>query len=166
MACLLFVETQSCSDLGEGSNIKIPQISPKVTSLPATYRNCYVHPTGAGGGGGGLGAGLAPPRTPELRRHSDVSPASLKELEKVAGERREELRWEREMEWRQHGKRESSRGSPGTSRVGSPQAERRPFGDERNWDPRLKQGKCKFYYGTASCTACNRESKLSNLLRS
>lgn len=39
------------------------------------------------GGGGGLapgpGGGLAPPRSPELRRHSDVSPASLKELEKV-----------------------------------------------------------------------------------
>ncbi|GLV42852.1 fife [Carabus blaptoides fortunei] len=40
-------------------------------------------------GGGGLnasnsgGLGLAPPRSPELRRHSDVSPASLKELEKV-----------------------------------------------------------------------------------
>lgn len=37
--------------------------------------------------GGGLtpgpGSGLAPPRSPELRRHSDVSPASLKELEKV-----------------------------------------------------------------------------------
>lgn len=29
------------------------------------------------------GMGLAPPRSPELRRHSDVSPASLKELEKV-----------------------------------------------------------------------------------
>lgn len=29
--------------------------------------------------------GLAPPRSPELRRHSDVSPASLKELEKVLG---------------------------------------------------------------------------------
>lgn len=27
--------------------------------------------------------GLAPPRSPELRRHSDVSPASLRELEKV-----------------------------------------------------------------------------------
>lgn len=39
------------------------------------------------GSGGGLtvggGSGLAPPRSPELRRHSDVSPASLKELEKV-----------------------------------------------------------------------------------
>lgn len=32
-------------------------------------------------GAGSLG--LAPPRSPELRRHSDVSPASLKELEKV-----------------------------------------------------------------------------------
>lgn len=31
----------------------------------------------------GVGSGLAPPRSPELRRHSDVSPASLKELEKV-----------------------------------------------------------------------------------
>lgn len=29
------------------------------------------------------GAALAPPRSPELRRHSDVSPASLKELERV-----------------------------------------------------------------------------------
>ncbi|XP_076669280.1 regulating synaptic membrane exocytosis protein fife isoform X3 [Andrena cerasifolii] len=47
---------------------------------------------------GGLGTGLAPPRSPELRRHSDVSPASLKELEKVAGERREDLRWERDLE--------------------------------------------------------------------
>lgn len=27
--------------------------------------------------------GLVPPRSPELRRHSDVSPASLKELEKL-----------------------------------------------------------------------------------
>lgn len=26
---------------------------------------------------------LAPPRSPELRRHSDVSPASIRELEKV-----------------------------------------------------------------------------------
>lgn len=29
--------------------------------------------------------GLQPPRSPELRRHSDVSPASLKELEKLKG---------------------------------------------------------------------------------
>ncbi|XP_037869687.1 regulating synaptic membrane exocytosis protein 2 isoform X1 [Bombyx mori] len=36
-------------------------------------------------GSGGSGSGLAPPRSPELRRHSDVSPASLKELEKLKG---------------------------------------------------------------------------------
>lgn len=124
-------------------------MSPRVTALNATYRNCYVHPTGSGGGGGGLGTGLAPPRSPELRRHSDVSPASLKELEKVAGERREELRWEREIEWRQHGKRESSRGSPGASRVGSPQAERRPC-EDRGWDPRLKPGKWRSHRDAAS----------------
>ncbi|KAF7398715.1 hypothetical protein HZH66_006612 [Vespula vulgaris] len=50
---------------------------------------------------GGIGSGLAPPRSPELRRHSDVSPASLKELEKfrkVAGERREDLKWERDLD--------------------------------------------------------------------
>ncbi|XP_068081190.1 regulating synaptic membrane exocytosis protein 2 [Anabrus simplex] len=88
-----------------------------------------------GGVTSGLGAGLAPPRSPELRRHSDVSPASLKELEKVAGERREELRWERELEWRHH--KRGGGGSPGGSRVSSPQVERRPF-DDRNWDPRLK----------------------------
>jgi hypothetical protein len=143
VACLLFVETQSCSDLGGGGIYPDPPIIyHRGSPLPAAYRNSYIQPTGAGVGGGGLGAGLAPPRSPELRRHSDVSPASLKELEKVAGERREELRWEREMEWRQHGKRESSsRGSPGTSRVGSPQSERRPIGEERSWDPRLKSGK-------------------------
>lgn len=33
---------------------------------------------------GALGSGLMPPRSPDLgRRHSDVSPASLKDLEKV-----------------------------------------------------------------------------------
>ncbi|XP_061378344.1 regulating synaptic membrane exocytosis protein 1 [Danaus plexippus] len=36
-------------------------------------------------GSGGSSTGLAPPRSPELRRHSDVSPASLKELEKGSG---------------------------------------------------------------------------------
>lgn len=29
--------------------------------------------------------GLVPPRSPELRRHSDVSPATIKELEKLKG---------------------------------------------------------------------------------
>jgi len=37
----------------------------------------------AGTGNGSLGSGLAPPRSPELRRHSDVSPATLKDMEKV-----------------------------------------------------------------------------------
>lgn len=37
----------------------------------------------AGSGNGSLGTGLAPPRSPELRRHSDVSPATLKDMEKV-----------------------------------------------------------------------------------
>lgn len=31
----------------------------------------------------GTTGGLVPPRSPEIRRHSDVSPASIKELEKV-----------------------------------------------------------------------------------
>ncbi|CAH2091149.1 unnamed protein product [Euphydryas editha] len=36
-------------------------------------------------GSGSSSSALAPPRSPELRRHSDVSPASLKELEKLKG---------------------------------------------------------------------------------
>ncbi|XP_049809211.1 uncharacterized protein LOC126252362 [Schistocerca nitens] len=76
---------------------------------------------------GGGGSGLAPPRSPELRRHSDVSPASLKELEKVAGERREELRWERELEWRQHRVGGGPPPQPGGQPGHSPQVERRPF---------------------------------------
>ncbi|XP_076279838.1 regulating synaptic membrane exocytosis protein fife isoform X2 [Lasioglossum baleicum] len=47
---------------------------------------------------GGLGSGLLPSRSPEWRRHSDASPAILKELEKVAGERREDIRWERDLD--------------------------------------------------------------------
>ncbi|XP_043501097.1 regulating synaptic membrane exocytosis protein 1 isoform X2 [Polistes fuscatus] len=55
---------------------------------------------------GGIGSGLAPPRSPELRRHSDVS--TLKELEKfrkVAGDHRDELKWDREF-----GRKSKSRG--------------------------------------------------------
>lgn len=37
--------------------------------------------------------GLAPPRSPELRRHSDVSPASLKELEKLKGAKTPNDEW-------------------------------------------------------------------------
>ncbi|KAL2712254.1 regulating synaptic membrane exocytosis protein 2 isoform X1, partial [Vespula squamosa] len=66
---------------------------------------------------GSIGSGLAPPRSPELRRHSDVSPASLKELEKfrkVAGEqRREDLKWERDLDR----KSKSRGGSPDRHQV-------------------------------------------------
>ncbi|XP_037048603.1 uncharacterized protein LOC119083089, partial [Bradysia coprophila] len=41
----------------------------------------------------GNGLGLAPPRSPELRRHSDVSPASLKELEKLKGTKTPNDEW-------------------------------------------------------------------------
>ncbi|XP_054286465.1 regulating synaptic membrane exocytosis protein 1-like isoform X1 [Macrosteles quadrilineatus] len=74
---------------------------------------------------GGGPSGLAPPRSPELRRHSDVSPASLKELEKVKEKARE-----RELEWRH--KRGSGGGSPGNSRATSPSVERRPFAGEEH----------------------------------
>ncbi|KAK7592901.1 hypothetical protein V9T40_007653 [Parthenolecanium corni] len=70
-----------------------------------------------------LGSGLAPPRSPELRRHSDVSPASLKELEKVASDKREEVRWERELEWRQ--KQRNSR-SPSLCRPNQQQQQHQP----------------------------------------
>ncbi|XP_034250276.1 regulating synaptic membrane exocytosis protein 1 [Thrips palmi] len=72
----------------------------------------------AGGGAGGLGAGLAPPRSPELRRHSDVSPASLKELEKVKSHVASERRNDWDPDWR-HSKRGVSPG--GGSRAASPQ---------------------------------------------
>ncbi|XP_062561449.1 regulating synaptic membrane exocytosis protein 1 isoform X2 [Armigeres subalbatus] len=39
------------------------------------------------------GAALVPPRSPELRRHSDVSPASLKELEKLKGTNAADTDW-------------------------------------------------------------------------
>lgn len=71
-------------------------------------------------GGGSLApssTGLAPPRSPELRRHSDVSPASLKELEKAV------LKVASEREWRSKGRG----GSPQGSRATSPSVERRSF---------------------------------------
>lgn len=39
------------------------------------------------------GTALVPPRSPELRRHSDVSPASLKELEKLKGAKAADSDW-------------------------------------------------------------------------
>ncbi|KAL0270495.1 UNVERIFIED_CONTAM: hypothetical protein PYX00_007892 [Menopon gallinae] len=97
---------------------------PMLEALQRRHSDVKLGPGGACSTGGGLGAGLAPPRSPELRRHSDVSPASLKEIEKVAGDRREELRWERELEWRKKGS------SAAPSQSSSPSAERRPFPDE------------------------------------
>ncbi|XP_039448096.2 regulating synaptic membrane exocytosis protein 2, partial [Culex pipiens pallens] len=41
------------------------------------------------------GTALAPPRSPELRRHSDVSPASLKELEKLKGTNASDTEWKK-----------------------------------------------------------------------
>ncbi|XP_018053303.1 PREDICTED: regulating synaptic membrane exocytosis protein 1 [Atta colombica] len=73
---------------------------PCLEALHRRHSDARLGPTGSQIGT--LGSGLAPPRSPEIRRHSDVSPASLKELEKfrkVAGERqREDLRWERDLD--------------------------------------------------------------------
>ncbi|XP_044762020.1 regulating synaptic membrane exocytosis protein 1 isoform X2 [Coccinella septempunctata] len=46
---------------------------------------------------GNVGSGLVPPRSPDLRRHSDVSPASLKEIEKlkVGGTKTPDTDWTR-----------------------------------------------------------------------
>ncbi|XP_058450782.1 protein piccolo isoform X3 [Malaya genurostris] len=41
------------------------------------------------------GTALAPPRSPELRRHSDVSPASLKELEKLKSSKTSDTDWKK-----------------------------------------------------------------------
>lgn len=55
---------------------------PCLETLHRRHSDARLGPTGSQIGA--LGSGLAPPRSPEIRRHSDVSPASLKELEKVS----------------------------------------------------------------------------------
>jgi len=55
---------------------------PILEALQRRHSDARLGPTGSQIGA--LGSGLAPPRSPEIRRHSDVSPASLKELEKVS----------------------------------------------------------------------------------
>lgn len=55
---------------------------PCLETLHRRHSDARLGPTG--NQIGALGSGLAPPRSPEIRRHSDVSPASLKELEKVS----------------------------------------------------------------------------------
>ncbi|KAL0117950.1 hypothetical protein PUN28_008967 [Cardiocondyla obscurior] len=70
-----------------------------VPSLETLHRRYSDVRLSSAGSQNPLGSGLAPPRSPEIRRHSDVSPASLKELEKVAGERqRDDLRWDRDLD--------------------------------------------------------------------
>ncbi|XP_071057526.1 regulating synaptic membrane exocytosis protein 2 isoform X2 [Onthophagus taurus] len=64
----------------------------------------------------GLGGGLAPPRSTELRRHSDVSPTSLKELEKLKGGAPKQS----DSDWRRGGGR-----STASSRQNSPPREQR-----------------------------------------
>ncbi|CAH1169580.1 unnamed protein product, partial [Phaedon cochleariae] len=74
---------QSRAALAQDSNESLLEIP-----LQELQRRHSEARLGSGGGGlsaGGMGSGLAPPRSPELRRHSDVSPASLKELEKLKG---------------------------------------------------------------------------------
>lgn len=53
-------------------------------ALQRRHSDVKIGSGGSANNSGGLGSGLAPPRSPELRRHSDVSPASLKEIEKVS----------------------------------------------------------------------------------
>ncbi|EFN83178.1 Protein piccolo, partial [Harpegnathos saltator] len=57
---------------------------PILEALQRRHSDARLGPTGSQIGA--LGSGLAPPRSPEIRRHSDVSPASLKELEKECGD--------------------------------------------------------------------------------
>lgn len=56
---------------------------PVLEGLQRRHSDVKLGPSTGMGLGVPGGGGLAPPRSPELRRHSDVSPASLKELEKV-----------------------------------------------------------------------------------
>lgn len=54
---------------------------------------------------------------------------------KVAGDRRDELRWERELEWRK------KNASPGGSKAASPLSERRPVQDESRYGQQQTAGK-------------------------
>ncbi|KFB51913.1 AGAP003604-PA-like protein [Anopheles sinensis] len=90
----------------------------------------------------GKGSALAPPRSPELRRHSDVSPASLKELEKLKGVQKPT----NDMDWRKGHSAAPSRSSspPGRkdSELGAPRViSRRPstkMSRQRSYDDEFK----------------------------
>jgi hypothetical protein len=88
----LFQNTWRCSVCRRkmSSRICIPQDStdsnldvPVLEALQRRHSDVKLNTTTANSV---VGLGLAPPRSPELRRHSDVSPASLKELEKLKKE--------------------------------------------------------------------------------
>lgn len=57
---------------------------PVLEALQRRHSDIKIGSGSSGSNAGVLEGGLAPPRSPELRRHSDVSPASLKEIEKVS----------------------------------------------------------------------------------
>uniref|UniRef100_A0A182YI91 Uncharacterized protein n=1 Tax=Anopheles stephensi TaxID=30069 RepID=A0A182YI91_ANOST len=91
----------------------------------------------------GKGSALAPPRSPELRRHSDVSPASLKELEKLKGVQNPK----NDMDWRKgHSAAPSRSSSPPGGRkemeLGTPRVfSRRPstkMSRQRSYDDEFK----------------------------
>uniref|UniRef100_A0A182FRU1 Uncharacterized protein n=1 Tax=Anopheles albimanus TaxID=7167 RepID=A0A182FRU1_ANOAL len=91
----------------------------------------------------GKGTALAPPRSPELRRHSDVSPASLKELEKLKGVQNPK----NEMDWRKGHSAAPSRSSSPPGRkmdmeIGTPRVfSRRPstkMSRQRSYDDEFK----------------------------
>ncbi|XP_061500845.1 regulating synaptic membrane exocytosis protein 2 isoform X1 [Anopheles gambiae] len=90
----------------------------------------------------GKGSALAPPRSPELRRHSDVSPASLKELEKLKGVQNPK----NDMDWRKGHSAAPSRSSspPGRKEMelGTPRVfSRRPstkMSRQRSYDDEFK----------------------------
>ncbi|XP_065214885.1 regulating synaptic membrane exocytosis protein 2 isoform X2 [Planococcus citri] len=104
---------------------------PIVDTLQRRHSDIRISSSNSGTNIQSLGAGLAPPRSPELRRHSDVSPASLKELEKallkVASEKREEMRWERELEWRQKQRTARSGSSSGPGQQIKPPGPTSPY---------------------------------------
>ncbi|KAK6634284.1 hypothetical protein RUM44_004895 [Polyplax serrata] len=58
---------------------------PVLEALQRRHSDIKIGSGSSGSNAGVLEGGLAPPRSPELRRHSDVSPASLKEIEKRNG---------------------------------------------------------------------------------
>lgn len=90
--------------------------------------------------GPGNGVSLAPPRSPELRRHSDVSPASLKELEKLKGSK---TPGGTDSEWRKGGSAAPSRSNSPPRRTefgGSSRRGSRAMARQHSYDDDLKPG--------------------------